>query len=135
MKAGRELDALVAEKVMGFPYGQQHGEIRENSSGSPFCSICKVAGSWRDGDLFSEPCIQHYSTDIADAWQVVEKLREQGFNFGIQHPCRRHGGQAFVYFHRYGGSTIGHQSTALADTGPRAICLAALKAVCVEVAK
>jgi hypothetical protein len=51
MKAGRELDALVAEKVMGL---------------TPTCP-CPV-------------CTPTYSTMILAAWQVVERMIGDGWN-------------------------------------------------------
>lgn len=44
MLPGRELDALIAEKVMGIP----------------------------SRDVYLDP-VKHYSTDISAAWEVVEK--------------------------------------------------------------
>lgn len=57
MKAGRELDALVAEKVMGWEvwgFDGDPGPCRESSEG--------YIWSWRP------------STDIKAAWEVVERL-------------------------------------------------------------
>ena len=62
MKAGRELDALIAEKVMG----------------DRLIKRGKWRGYWDCGrgmhysDEDGGPL--HYSTDIAAAWRVVEKL-------------------------------------------------------------
>ena len=53
MEAGREMDALVAEKVMGLSYILFDGT-----------------------DPHQEELTPHYSTDIAAAWEVVEKLRK-----------------------------------------------------------
>jgi len=50
MEPGRELDALVAEKVMGWThYREEWGGVVPDS-------------------------ISHYSTDISAAWEVVEKM-------------------------------------------------------------
>jgi len=49
LKPGRELDALVAEKVMGYI---THGQFREKNG--------------------VRVMIDRYSTDIAAAWEVVE---------------------------------------------------------------
>lgn len=65
MNAGRELDALVAEKVMGWTWD-------ENTAWSPTGSRnARVA----DGDLWW--WLPPYSTDIAAAWEVVERIRER----------------------------------------------------------
>ena len=69
MKAGRELDALVAEKVMGFPV--KIGDI----TGEPYHAQFG----------YSMP---NYSTDIAAAWEVLEKftdvdLEKAGDNYRV----------------------------------------------------
>jgi len=108
---GRELDALVAEKVMGqkLPLGPSE-EARS-------------VGPWFHGEGAVCPS---YSTDIAAAWQVVEKFQQTGlavFSFWTgQYPgytanlnCETADGK-WRYF------------TADADTAPLAICRAALLA-------
>lgn len=127
MKAGRELDALVAEWVMGW-------------------EVNWVDPAFRDGiphyyDKGNRTLLLHDqwnpSLDISDAWQVVEKLSREG----NEHPaCIQKGLPAFgdhatsfevyknyagypgwtCYFHDY-------EICAYADTVPLAICLAALK--------
>jgi hypothetical protein len=63
MKAGRELDARIAE-IMGWKFIKPtHGT----------CCTCQNCG--RDQDICSDSC--HYSTDIAAAWEIVEKLKKQ----------------------------------------------------------
>lgn len=57
MKAGRELDALVAEKVMGI-------DVQYTAVGHPY---------FGDGILLRKPVL-HYSTDIAAAWLVVDHM-------------------------------------------------------------
>jgi hypothetical protein len=65
MKAGRELDALVAERVMGW-YNVGRGYLFGNDD------------SW-GGDNPQTPDkgiqdLPHYSTDIKAAWEVVERV-------------------------------------------------------------
>jgi len=61
--------------------------------------------------------VPHYSTKIADAWQVVEKMREKApWTFRL---CIDGLGQTYAGF----GGTAGD---VYADTAPLAICLAAL---------
>jgi hypothetical protein len=61
--AGRQMDAWVAEYVMGLPF------------------VHKYSGEWlhtRDPIPFvGAPIIEYYSTDIAAAWQVVEKMNKR----------------------------------------------------------
>ena len=103
MQPGRELDALIAEKVMG-----------QNTRGLSGC------GSWGCGCSSDPyPHLPKYSEDIAAAWRVVEKLD------GTYEPViERHGPGWTAWF---------DSNQAWADTAPLAICLAALKAVGVQV--
>jgi hypothetical protein len=105
LPAGRELDALVAEKVMG---------------------IC-VSTGWEDiypvvaGVTCVTNPIRPYSTDIAAAWEVVEKaLAPKGYNVG---PLYEGNGWWVVQDAGCG------MEIAIAETAPLAICLAALNAV------
>lgn len=115
MKAGRELDALIAEKVMGW-------------------RNCEVSG-WRETRAYGKPpyfddsdpdvCINDYSTNIADAWLVVEKFDTQNHTVRISNTM---GGDWSCVIHGVWG-----EERVVAENVPLAICLAALKAVGVEV--
>ena len=109
MEAGRQLDAEVAVKVMGWmlvhkPIGDGP---RTDAAISP-TTQCMMS-------------IPHYSTDIEAAWAVVEKLsmttkqywRTDYFSTGA-HVEVSVGGQSYE---------------AAEETMPHAICLAALKAM------
>ena len=66
MKAGRELDALIAEKVMGdnavyYP----ESDMACYTDFIPGCDILRL--------------VPPYSTQIADAWLVVEKMKDSGY--------------------------------------------------------
>ena len=100
MNAGRELDAEIAEEVMGWtPRGAHpiHG-----------CPMFATGSN----DTFAP----YFSTDIAAAWQVVQKMGESCDQATIE-VC---GGEWMCEF-----DGVGDQ----AHTAPLAICLAALKAV------
>jgi hypothetical protein len=108
MKAGRELDALVAEKVMGYKIGwfTDYGFKKEFER-----KVIALKGDRYDN-------IPRYSTNISDAWQVVEKMKEKErvveiktFDFGYT-----------VEINNF-YPTIKQQ----AETAPLAICLSALK--------
>lgn len=81
MDAGRELDALVAEKVMGWVWW--------HNTDADLTILVPSDQSWPDKWHFASGagnCTKpadhgapHYSTDIADAWEVVERLRERGY--------------------------------------------------------
>ena len=122
MKPGRELDALVAEKVMGwrkktFPGGgggftawvdenEKVMKLISNSTMSETCYRC---------DYFRP------STDIAAAWEVVGKF------FWVQVTANPpHIWKATVITSPANGSVT---ATAKGFTAPEAICKAALLAV------
>jgi len=119
----RKLDALVAEKVMNWQYRQ---DAPENYSCPEFGGN---AGWWQepDGDWLCANCMEEifpsYSTNIAAAWQVVEKLREQSIAMTISTMGPR--SETMVY------TTVAgvNSSTVWEESAPLAICVAALKAV------
>lgn len=101
MKAGRELDALIAENVFKrkVVYVGGHPHLTEGND------------NYLGGDC------PHFSTQIADAWLVVEKLPPP-YTIG------RYNEEWVVTIARDDDTKQGR-----ADTAPLAICLAALKAV------
>lgn len=108
MNPGRELDALVAEKVLGY----------------------RLVG---DGQMEIPPTrglrpIPSYSEDVAAAWEVVEKLKELApptANPEIEITAWRGHVRVDLLGFGYDFPVIEE----MADTAPHAICLAALKAV------
>ena len=110
----REVDALVAKEVFGCQV-----EYWEDD-GTPYCGCKDKEHKWYD----PRGCacrLKYYSTEIEAAWEVVEKLRCEEMELRItyinQWACSfSHGRVSPVY-------------SVEADTGPMAICLAALKAV------
>lgn len=116
MKPGRELDALIAEKVMGLIVTEQG-----------FCGhpITKGGGRVHGTDMgWWATVLPFYSTDIAAAWEVVERMREKGFNFQIHNVNERKNWVAF--FWKKG--IVGDPYVSSETLTPYAICLAALKA-------
>jgi len=101
MKPGRELDALVAEKVMGwapeYPGGWLHPP-RNHPNRKKYLD--------HDGCSVLQP----YSTDIAAAWEVVEKIE---YNLEL------------IEDEEWIASFFGVR--AFGKSAPHAICLAALK--------
>lgn len=120
MEAGRELDALIAEKVMGWSYKPYY-----NGGGEWVKDGRKVAFGGFDGGS-----LPRYSTDIAAAWLVVEKMGNwHGFDFLVQmlQPRGSNTYEAGWYEQDYDG--FQPRATGDADTVPLAICLAALKTI------
>ena len=144
MKAGRELDALVAEKVMGWkPRQSKHGYWNlDGPNGEHFTDIYRrdytaqydketgqkvqQAPWW---EYFWDE-IPFYSTNIADAWEVVRKM-------GMV--LIENSGEAFGKLDEWNVQFVGHDKegephwvSESAETVELAICLAALKAVSQE---
>lgn len=99
MKAGRELDALVADKIMGL----------------------KVYGQFHENDRGVRIHVPRYSTNIEDAWKVVEKM-ENTHRFSLHRTVKENGWQVIFW----DIETDAHRSL-VAETAPLAICLAALR--------
>lgn len=121
-RAGRRLDRAVGRRVMGC-------HVRENSKG---CYDLVVPGSYnrvdyvgRDGAWSGMPA---FSTEIAAAWTLVERLHALGWvvevtmDNGTGRYCR-------AWYMGDDGRPVEHESRDAA-TIPLAICRAAL--VCVE---
>ncbi len=66
MEAGRDLDTLVAEKVMGL-------EVTHSEISSP--GYLHVRGTGSE--------LPYYSTSISAAWQVVAKMKEDGHSITV----------------------------------------------------
>lgn len=121
MKSGRELDALVAEKVMGWKPNYPGGWLHPPRDTSD-----------RKRYLDNDGCtvIPSYSTDIAAALEVLNKLREmptssaKDMSAGISVEAVDSGGW-WVGWRWHEWTDDG----ARGETIPEAICLAALKAV------
>jgi len=122
-QAGREMDARVAEKVMGWESVTDELEIAKRE-GVPECVDSQRwhrKQVWFNGNekMACEECgtLPDYSTSIAAAWEVVEKFEAmQLFRYttGRYIACLADGNSL-------------HEGEA--DTAPLAICKAALKAV------
>lgn len=135
MKPGRELDVVIAERVMGWsrrgagdhtkpehrPSKDFPGRVINNwDSKGPHDYLESPGGRSRIyfcgcDDIGEE--IPRYSSDIAATWEVVERLHKLDPDDGLKIWFIGHWQASF-------GATI-----ADADTAPHAICLAALKAV------
>lgn len=143
LTAGRELDAVVAEKVLGlkvergWPAYVDHDlgliayESREVGvdSGARLFEPVIIAGDLRPF------LVDKFSTDIAAVWKVVEKLSlvimPAPTDWVTPPPWRWCCGQYDIndmYFDE--GTFDGHLiNFATAETAPLAICLAALKVI------
>jgi hypothetical protein len=117
---GRELDALVAEKVMGWI------DIKKQS-------IANAFGQHVLDDYVGQPSIgatipvlvPRYSTMIQEAWKVADKLRGEVQFVAVISGSGPQGAQPWICKINREGSFIEER----AETAPLAICLAALKGV------
>jgi hypothetical protein len=156
LKAGRELDALIAEKVMGLRVvGRAKAEtfeckddyliIAEGGDEPVFLSQGRCMCEDDEGlpgfpaseelHLFGHlryclDVVLHYSTDIAAAWQVIEKIR-LGNSMMIDVSCGNGRLGWRCYIRVFEKRADGHDREAFetANTAPLAICRAILRAI------
>jgi hypothetical protein len=117
---GRDLDALVAEKVMGWidikkqsianAYGQP---VMEDYVGQPSIGATQPV------------LVPRYSTMIQEAWKVADKLRGEVQFLAVISGKGPQGTQPWICKINREGAFLEER----ADTAPLAICLAALKGV------
>lgn len=122
LEAGPELDALVAEKVMGW-IGRENELWTDRATGkvqkwgTDNCTTINDATT----SFYFRP-----STDIAAAWEIIEKKCIPYVKVDARGLHR--GGQHFRWVCQiWNGSSA--EILGLAQTAPLAICRAALKAV------
>lgn len=119
-KPGRELDSLIAEKV----FGRSVVTYRNGDIWRVMLNTILNDG-WKYIDIGTGILknIPPYSTNIAAAWEVVEKLRSERMMVSIV--SDEDGGwnvEMWDYNNR-------QSKEVFSETAPHAICLAALKAV------
>jgi hypothetical protein len=130
MKTGRELDALIAEKVMGWT------DIEEDESDP------NTRYSWNEAFIGLDPTapgcfrsIPCYSTDMAAAWEVLEKMQAQGYRWcllirdELKSDTRILPYAEFLHYGKYAPGKVDTCVFAEDESMPLAICLAALRAV------
>ena len=120
LTAGPDLNALVAETVMGWTPITHYGE-----RGTGFWS---TTGSESDGPWIADEQIPAYSTDISAAWEIVERLRLAGCTVRL---CGEPAADLrWNWRCTVTGMAKGYESgiwSGSADTPALAICLAALR--------
>lgn len=118
--AGRELDALVAERVMGIKLGRcstTELEITDGGMICPSCEYCDILCTAREHDVV----VRHYSQHITAAWEVFEKAFRSDNENGVFIGQTNCGWEVI--------ELVGHDPNmiAQAETAPLAICRAALE--------
>lgn len=138
---GKELDILIAEKVMGW---RRLTYAQANPGNKNYAGDMRLTPHWYDEQLsetrLAEDSYDYYqpeeawspSTNIADAWDVVEKLKY----FEIQAPNAPCNGGEYAnhstdWAVELGLAPDGAEESVFARgiSAPHAICLASLKAV------
>ena len=129
MEAGRELDALVAEKAMGwewrrFPHAGDDVRALVSPESWLFSAREKAIGDERlaGGWNYNVP---NYSTKIADAWEVVNAMRDRGLSVNINVDSPENSTLVSCSLHK----PDLHETMVtekIAETAPLAICLVAL---------
>lgn len=104
MLAGRELDALIAERMMG-------------EKEKTICPECNSVWKFCNCPCLN-PIFAPYSTEISEAWKLVELPIFDGWVIGKN--CN---GKWQVW------NLYEHVEVSKGDTAPHAICLAALKGI------
>ena len=157
MNAGRELDALVAEKVMGFHAHRLEWDAKCDGERCVRCG--QVFSNYTEpiGRLCNGATIPYYSTEIAAAWLVLGKMAPLVGDFAggdgwltltyaesADHGCglpicagdehHQKEWSAHIHVESPGERCPAHWRSgdrfcAIAVTAPHAICLAALKAL------
>lgn len=124
--SGRELDAAIAERVVGF-VRHRHGVLLPNDERLSlwFDDAMKLEAA--EGNLWLR--VPRYSSDIAAAMEVVENLTVNTTN-----ELMKTLGFAVLTIHRYPDGRWcvgfnGRRASAVAATLPEAICRAALQTV------
>ena len=128
MEAGRKLDALIAEHVMGeprptgnVPDGVLAGVMTSNSGGGNWIGTTTGYTAGDEPVWLPKP----YSTDISAAWEVVEKMRADKLSITLTGYWEGSTGKWWVNVL----DNVETVATVRTDTAPHAICLAALEAV------
>ena len=111
----REIDVLVAEKVMGF------GVV---THGGGYYDLMKTEFFKDVGYNLATGPLPNYSTSIVAAWEIVEKLREK-FCVDILNNHKHKG--VYVELREFIAGPVDFKH--YADTAPMAIAKASLKAV------
>lgn len=139
MDRNREIDRLVAEKVMGYTvyHYEDYAENNFYRLMDEYWNLVLLSPGLENGKRKTEgqawEDVPRYSTDIADAWLVVEKMRLSILRLPDGHWLSGKI-QAGTYLDPALGTIDGYlDDHDQADNAPLAICLAALKAVGVEV--
>jgi hypothetical protein len=139
LKPGRELDALIAEKVMGWKrltYSQSNPNNKKKADDHRLTmwwhseDLKEKALAEDDNDYYNPEPAWSPSTNIAQAWEVAKKMHQLGWILEIR---TGYNIETTAPVHRVSLCKRGFDEYYVGipnlDAVPHAICLAALKAV------
>lgn len=112
--AGRELDARIAERIFGYTLDYEFADLHV----PPAPHVKELRDGYDEWGM-----LPHYSTDIADAWLVVERFRADGYRVFINEHLDATGFNA-MFLSKHGVAL--RSLSRFAETAPLAICRAAL---------
>lgn len=131
MRPSRELDALVAEKIMGWTSCEITSRTETRLMWPP--DSPKNVFEYKTDGLMGpnkELRVPSYSTDIAAAWEVVEKIRSRQDYVCFEISSEWKGENCPADKNFYARFCIGRGTlVGYSDSAPTAICLAALEAI------
>ena len=126
MEPGRELDALVAERVMGKPkptvIPRSDEKFLETWDDWGGAWLARFKGDNEIGQYYALP----FSTNISKAWEVVEKMQELGCMIELDRYYPGENSGLWTCLFCAGSELCGRAEV---PTAPEAICKAALLAV------
>ena len=121
LEAGPELDALVAEKVMGWQLKKVRRSFGTSTMGFEYAD----RDAWVDGNgtAVCEPWEWQPGDELDDAWQVVEKFLADDYRFALDNR------EGLPWWAEFALPDYSEGDQDIAETPTLAICRAALKAV------
>ena len=131
MKPGRELDALIAEKIMGWEFHNAYAGERYLFP-PHLIEFVQSSISMKSGLMeFVPPAPPYYSTDIKDAWKVIEEMESRKFILRLQSPAYMSYRWTALFQNKCisDDDFIDRANSFHFNTAPLAICNAALMAL------
>jgi len=140
MKPGRDLDIKVALEVMGYIW-MKHliqfsaelavkwlGTAQDlKDAGGVYTTVAESQFiALKERENFAE-AVLHFSTKIEDAEQVVQRMKERGYEYQLESKVEKGEEKYGAYFYKKGEQLDGQAISS--DTVPEAIVKAALAAI------
>lgn len=122
---GRKLDALIAEQVLGWT---RHPDTMHPTDNRTIGSVLYCRPEYPATNFGGElNCVPYYSTDIAAAMEVVDRLASDGWDITLRNPLILGIPRKWRCDLFRGNDSGPHESEmVVAETLPLAICRAAL---------